>query len=218
MRFPDVPARMEAIIEVEHAGCYTSDLTRRLGVAITVLSGHQTKEGSVGLWELSGPDPVLPRAVDGLREHPNIVRADVLRRAPGSWILETVDTEAEVSSALIAAGLVFLPPVQIRDGTETYRVFALERKQVDRAVKVLSKKNRVVVRALRERVTTGSPLTALTAKQREALEAAWREGWYERPRRVDQERLAKKLKVARPSLTERLARAEANVVRALFES
>ncbi|HUR69465.1 MAG TPA: helix-turn-helix domain-containing protein [Candidatus Thermoplasmatota archaeon] len=209
---------MEAIIEVEHAGCYTSDLTRRLGVAITVLSGHQTKEGSVGLWEISGADEALPRAVGELREHPNILRAEVLRRAPGAWILETVDTEAEVSGALIAAGLVFLPPVHIRDGTETYRVFALERKQVDRAVKVLAKKNRVTVHAVRERIGAArSPLATLTAKQRATLEAAWRAGWYARPRRVDQETLARKLKVARPSLTERLARAEANVMRALFE-
>lgn len=208
---------MEALIEVEHAGCYTSDLTRRLGVAITVLSGHQTPEGSVGLWELAGADEVLPEALAELRKHPNIVRADVLRKAPGAWILETVDDEAEVSSALIAAGLVFLPPVRIRDGTESYRVFALDRAQVDRAVKVLARKNRVAVRLLRERVATASPLSVLTPKQRETLEAAWRGGWYDRPRKVDQRRLARRLKVSRPSLTERLARAEANVMRALFE-
>ena len=182
-----------------------------------MLSGHQTPEGSLGLWELSGPDGVLPRAVDELREHPHILRADVLRKTPGAWILETVDTEAEVSSALIGAGLVFLPPVHIRDGTETYRVFALDRRQVDKAVRALSKRNKVVVHALRERMAARSPLATLTPKQRETLEAAYREGWYERPRRVDQERLARKLKVSRPSLTERLARAEANVMRALFE-
>ena len=206
------------MIEVEHAGCYTSDLTRRLGVAITVLSGHQTPQGSVGLWELSGPDDMLPQALRELKAHPHISRADVLRRAPGAWILETVDTEAEVSSALIGAGLVFLPPVHIRDGTETYRVFALDRRQVDKAVRALSKRNKVEVRSLRERLSgASSPLSALTPKQRETLEAAWSEGWYDRPRRVDQERLARKLKVSRPSLAERLARAEANVMRALFE-
>lgn len=208
---------MEAIIEVEHAGCYTSDLTRRLGVAITVLSGHQTPRGSVGLWELSGPDAVLPQAFAELKRHPFITRADVLQKEPGAWILETVDKEAEVSSALISAGLVFLPPVLIRDGTETYRVFALNRKQVDRAVKVLSRQNKVVVRALRERVIAATPLAGLTSKQRATLEAAFREGWYDRPRRVDQASLARRMKVSRPSLTERLARAEANVMRALFE-
>lgn len=208
---------MEAVIEVEHAGCYTSDLTRRLGVAITVLSGHQTPEGSVGLWELTGPDAMLPRAVEELRAHPHIVRVDVVQRAEGAWILETMDTEAEVSSAIIAAGLIFLPPVIIAEGTETYRVFAIDRKQVDRAVRALSKRNRVEVRALRERVVTTSPLAALTPKQRETLEAAYREGWYDRPRRVDQDALAKKLGVSRPALAERLSRAEANVMRALFE-
>lgn len=145
------------------------------------------------------------------------MRVDVLRRGVGTWILETVDQEAEVSGALIEAGLVFLPPVLIRDGTETYRVFALERRQVEQAVRKLSKRNRVEVRSVRERVHSTSPLAALTTKQRQALEAAYREGWYDRPRRVDQATLAKRLGVSRPSLTERLARAEANLVRALFE-
>jgi predicted DNA binding protein len=112
---------------------------------------------------------------------------------------------------------VFLPPVVIAEGTETYRVFALERRQVDRAVKALSKRNKVVVRSVRERLIAASPLAGLTPKQRETIEAAWREGWYDRPRRVDQAALARKLKVSRPALAERLARAEANVMRALFE-
>lgn len=208
---------MEAILEVEHAGCYTSDLTRRLGVAITVLSGHETPQGSVGLWQLTGPDAALPRAVEDLRAHRNIARVDVLRRTPGAWVLETVDKEAEVSGALIRAGLVFLPPVHIRDGTETYRVFALERAQVDKAVKALSRKNKVHVRAVRETVLALSPLARLSQPQREALELAFREGWYERPRRTDQDRLARKLKVSRPAVAERLQRAEANLMRALFE-
>lgn len=208
---------MEAILQIEHAGCYTSDLTRRLGIDITVLSGHTTPEGSVGLWELTGEDDALPRAVDELRAHRNIRRADVLQRRPGSWILETMDTEAEVSNALIGAGLVFLPPVVISGGTETYRVFALDRKQVDRAVKALTPKNRVLVRSIHERVVATSPLAALTEKQREALEVAYEEGWYDRPRRAGQDALARRLGVSRPALAERLSRAEANVMRALFE-
>lgn len=208
---------MEAIIEVEHAGCYTSDLTRRLGVAFTVLTGHQTPQGSVGVWEMTGEDAVLPGALAELREHPNIVRAEVLRKSVGAWILETVDKEAEVSGALIDAGLVFLPPVHIRNGTETYRVFALDRKQIDKAVRALSKKNKVQVRALRERVASATPLSSLTPKQRSAIEAAFRDGWYDRPRRVDQAELARRLRVSRPAFAERLARAETNVMRAIFE-
>lgn len=208
---------MEAVIEIEHAGCYTSDLTRRLGVSIKVLTGHTTPEGSVGLWELAGPEDALPAAVEELRRHRNIRRADVLQWRAGAWIVETVDTEAEVANALIGAGLVFLPPVLISGGTETYRVFALDRKQIDKAVRALTPKNRVLVRSVRERVVATSPLAQLTDKQRETLEAAWRAGWYDRPRATDQEALAKRLGVSRPALAERLSRAEANVMRAVLE-
>lgn len=207
---------MEAILEVRHAGCYTSALTLDHPVRISVLSGHSTAEGSIGIWELAGPDEVLPAAFAQLCAHPHIRRAEVLQRRKGAWILETLDTEAEVANALIGAGLVFLPPVIIADGTETYRVFALERKQVDRAVKALTPKNEVRVLSIHERVSGVGALAGLSDKQREALALAVREGYYERPRRTDLDKLAKAAGVSRPSFSERLQRAEAKVMRGLL--
>jgi predicted DNA binding protein len=209
---------MEAILEVTHAGCYTSRLSVEHAVRISVLSGHATPEGSVGLWELAGPDEALAPAFRDLASHPNIRRAEVLQKRAGAWILETLDMEAEVSNALIRAGLVFLPPVIIAGGTETYRVFAVDRKQIDAAVKALTPKNEVRIVALRERVSGVGALASLSDKQREALALAVREGYYERPRRTDLDALAKALGVSRPSLSERLQRAEAHVMRALFET
>lgn len=207
---------MEAILEVTHAGCYTSQLTLDHPVRISVLSGHSTPHGSIGLWELAGPDEALPAAFEQLKAHPHIERADVLQRRKNAWILETLDTEAEVANALIGAGLVFLPPVIIANGTETYRVFALERKQVDRAVKALAPENTVRVLSIHEHVTGVGALASLSDKQREALELAVRSGYYDRPRRTDLERLAGAAAVSRPSFSERLQRAEGKVLRALF--
>jgi len=213
------PWRMEALIAVEHAGCYTSEMTRRLGIQITVLSGHETPDGSVGLWVMTGPEEALPLALMDLESHPNIVRADVLRKQPGAWVLETVDKEAEVANALIGAGLVFLPPVVIRDGVERYRVFALERRQIDQAVRALTPQNKVQVLSLRERdVAANPPLASLSKSQRAAMEQAYRMGWYERPRGTDQAAIAAKLGISRPALAERLQRAEAHIMRAIFES
>lgn len=206
---------VEATLAIRHAGCYTSQLTLDHPVRITVLSGHQTRDGAVGLWELTGPDAALPAAFADLKAHPNIRRADVLDRREGAWVLETVDAEAGVSSALIGAGLVFLPPVVIADGLETYRVFAVERKQIDRAIRALGPKNPVTVLSARERVAGVGALATLTAKQRETLELAVREGYYERPKRTDLDRLAKKLKVSRPALAERLQRAEGKALAGL---
>lgn len=207
---------MEAVLEVAHAGCYTSRLTLDHPVRVTVLSGHATPAGSVGLWELSGPDAALPLALADLKSHPNIRRASVLQKRPGAWILETLDTEAEVSNALIGAGLVFLPPVVISGGTETYRVFALTRRQVDAAVRALKPRNGVRVLALRERVAGVGALASLTGKQREALALAVREGYYARPKRTDLDALARKLRVSRPALAERLQRAEGKALGALL--
>ncbi len=207
---------VEAVLEVRHAGCYTSRLTVEHPVRVTVLSGHSTPEGSVGLWELSGPDDALAGAFSDLLSHPHIERADVLQKRPGAWILETLDTEAEVANALIGAGLVFLPPVIIANGTETYRVFALDRKQIDRAIRSLGPENPVRVVSLRERVSGVGALSGLTDKQREALALAVRAGYFDRPKRTDLDAIAKSLRVSRPAAAERLQRATSKVLEALL--
>lgn len=208
---------MEAVLEVLHRGCYTSRLTLDHPVRIAVLSGHRTRRGSVGLWELSGADAVLPRAFADLSDHPNIVEARVLARAPGRWVIETVDREAGVSTVLVDAGLVFLPPVIIADGHERYRVFALDRKQVETAVRRLERDgNPVRVVTAREKVAGLSPLSSLTTMQRRAIETAHRLGYYERPRRAGQAEVARALRISRPTVAEHLALAERRVVDALL--
>lgn len=208
---------MEAILDVLHTGCYTSRLTLDHAVRIAVLSGHRTRRGSVGLWEMTGEDAALPAALDDLARHPHIAEARVVHRAAGRWILETLDTEAGVSVALVEEGLVFLPPVLIEDGRERYRVFAVERAQVERAVKRLrAEGNEVRVASARETVASLSPLSALTEQQRRALEAAHRLGYYERPRAAGQDEVARAVGLSRPTVAEHLQLAEKRVMDGLL--
>jgi hypothetical protein len=60
-------------------------------------------------------------------------------------------------------------------------------------------------------------LDALTEKQREALELAYDEGYFERPRRANQAQLAEGLGISKQAFSRRLARVEENLFGQLLE-
>lgn len=58
---------------------------------------------------------------------------------------------------------------------------------------------------------------SITEKQREAIRAAFEEGYYETPRRADLGDLAERLGVSRSAVSQRLTGAESTLVEALYE-
>lgn len=57
----------------------------------------------------------------------------------------------------------------------------------------------------------------ITAKQREAIEVAFEEGYYESPREADLADLAERLGVSRSAVSQRLTAAESTLVESLYE-
>lgn len=66
------------------------------------------------------------------------------------------------------------------------------------------------------RFASDSPLNALTEKQRRVLTAAYKLGYYDLPRRIDSEKLAKKLDVKRATLVVHRRKAEKRVFSKMF--
>jgi hypothetical protein len=62
-----------------------------------------------------------------------------------------------------------------------------------------------------------SPLTQLTEKQREVLLAAYKFGYYDIPRRITSEALAKKLGLGDATVVEHLRKAEQRLIRRIIE-
>nr|WP_303651838.1 helix-turn-helix domain-containing protein [Halovenus rubra] len=61
-------------------------------------------------------------------------------------------------------------------------------------------------------------LGTLTDKQRETLEFALHEGYYERPRKVELSTLAKQLGISKSATSQRLRTAETKLIRNVFEA
>ncbi len=109
----------------------------------------------------------------------------------------------------LGIGGYLFPPLEIRGRKVTFS-FLGSAQQVGEFVKkitALGIRHRVV--SLTEaNFSPDSPLSKLTQKQRDVLIAAYKLGYYDIPRRINSEKLAKKLNIGGSTLGEHLRKAE----------
>ena len=115
---------------------------------------------------------------------------------------------SSIIDSLGVGGYLF-PPLEISGSKLTFS-FLGSAKQVGEFIKkitALGIRNRVVL-LTEANFSPDSPLNKLTEKQREVLIAAYKLGYYDIPRRINSEKLAKKLNIGSSTLGEHLRKAE----------
>lgn len=113
--------------------------------------------------------------------------------------------------AVIASGVLPRFPFEVRGGFDQWLIIS-EREEAAKFVSDLRGRGaRVEVVSSREYHPHGS----LTERQRELMEAAIAQGYYEVPRRVTLTKLAERLHVSKSTLSETLARGERRVLEEL---
>ena len=114
--------------------------------------------------------------------------------------------------------LMTVPPVEWNDdGSSTFTLVGTE-SDIQAAVEGVPEGVRVdVERVGGRKVDTDAALGRLTARQREAMRAAFEAGYYDVPRGATTAAVASELGCAESTAAEHLRRAESNVVSSLFE-
>lgn len=106
------------------------------------------------------------------------------------------------------SGYLFLP-LEIRDGKIKVSFLGSKRQVKEFLEKIESRRIRYRVVMLTDAdFSLDSPLSKLTEKQREVLISAYDHGYYDIPRKITSEQLAKKLNIVNSTLVEHLRKAE----------
>jgi predicted DNA binding protein len=130
--------------------------------------------------------------------------------------LETALFDA-VRAARARPGLVVRKPIVYRDGDMRFRVIGTGAALQD-AIEEAPDAMDVRVREIETfRGGPEQPATALSDRQREAVEAALDCGYYDRPRTATHDDIADELGCAPPTASEHLQKAEAKLVRAAMD-
>ena len=154
-----------------------------------------------------------------LAEDPRLVSS----KMDGHQLFYTLRAQDAFHELLFDRTVFFTKPILVRNGLEYWTVASWSKADLtalhDR-VKALEFKHKATIEMTEMREETldlfiPNVLSRLTDKQRDALAAAVREGYYEYPRRVSLEELAKRVGVPRTTLQSHLRKAERALVPAV---
>ncbi len=166
------------------------------------------------VWRLKLKDETVK--VDDLLVGGFLVEVQVLAREKNGKYIVFMRTGPIVSSALnfinAAKGYLF-SPLEIRDGKLKISFIGNEQQMQEFFSKLGERGIHYKIASLTDAsFSPGSPLTKLTEKQREVLIAAHKFGYYDLPRRISSEQLAKKLGIGDSTLVEHLRKAEKRLI------
>ncbi len=168
------------------------------------------KEGFAGICKIKVKDPTLD--LQTLVGVGGLVKLEPLSEEKGE---HTVYMESRFSKAMAwfrgsdPPDVYLCPPIEFKDRTlkltflgnlaEVRKLLAVAEK-IGQKFKILSLTD--------ARFAPDSLLQSLTEKQRKILSAAYSTGYYDVPRRIDSEQLAKRLNIGKSTLVEHLRKAE----------
>lgn len=144
--------------------------------------------------------------------------AQVLEKDKGSFICFVKQKRGGLSSEvnLMGAGGYLSVPYEIRNGRlkATFLGSAKEMRGILEGIEKAGVRNKLVS-IMDAKFSPDSPLGLLTEKQRKVILSAFHMGYYDVPRRVSSEELAKRLNIREPTLVMHRRKAEKRLLAAL---
>jgi predicted DNA binding protein len=159
--------------------------------------------------------------VDDLPKSELLIDAQIIEREKSGAYIAFIRSGPSLSSVLsyigIEGGYLF-PPLGIGDGKVKFSFLGSESqiKEFMEKINAIGIKYRVVLLADAD-FSPVSVLNQLTQKQREVLIAAYKFGYYDIPRKITSEQLAKKLGLVDSTVVEHLRKAERRLITHMLE-
>jgi len=149
---------------------------------------------------------------------PKLIRAVVLEEEkPGTYVIFLKARSQPSDIAVLKTGVYLSDPCVVRDGKIKIGVVG-EAKQLRAFIKYVEnlKVNFTVVSLTDIKFPGRSPLENLTGKQRTVLTSAFDNGYYDMPRKIGSQELAKKLGLRGSTLIEHRRKAERRLLSRIF--
>ena len=170
---------------------------------------------------VDGDDPDAYAAA--LEEQPSILAYEIAAESSrrGFHLVVTEDqrgADARLTAAFLDTGVVVVPPIVYRDDRCIDLSIVGSSGEVETALEGLPSDVEVTVQQIRSYDgRSADPMAALTPRQRQALRAAVRNGYYNSTREATLEPVADELGCSRSTAAEHLRKAEATVLRRVVD-
>ncbi|MFC7082218.1 helix-turn-helix domain-containing protein [Halorussus caseinilyticus] len=173
-----------------------------------VLAAFPAEETGVGLLEITSPD--LPTVVGAMDDREDIVRLDLQQASEESALVEFETDSPLLLFSVQESGLPLELPFAIEDGVAEVEITASRDRLSAFTAQLEAFGMSFEVEYVREMRNSES---LLTDRQRELLNAAVEEGYYDTPRECSLTELAEQADVAKSTASETLHRVEEKIVK-----
>ncbi|WP_226481275.1 helix-turn-helix domain-containing protein [Natrinema amylolyticum] len=177
----------------------------------TLLTGYRTGDRAIELGEIRAENP--DASVDALRSHPATTRFELLELADGRALGKYETTDTGLYDFVERSSLPVEFPVTARDGWFEFDLTGT-RDELDRLQATLEASDAAY--ELQSLVSTTDADTLVTDRQRELLEIAIREGYYEVPRECTLAEVAETVGIDKGTASTILRRGEATLLKWLL--
>jgi predicted DNA binding protein len=204
---------IQATVQISSEGYYSCDLTKSIPVRVRIV----TINGPVGfgiIESLDGTEQPLKDYIRKMKQSENVVNIETTFKSKDAYWTRAVHEVGgqSIYETVLQSGCMTRLPVIIEGGVQNHVILAPSRKIFSELLKILRNRFQLVkIRRLKSTATTASQST-LTQKQLEALRLAIQSGYYEMPRVVQLQVLAKELGIKRVAMQERIRRAEKAII------
>ncbi len=209
---------IEAKLEITAEGYYSCDLTRKIPVRVDLVSIN----GPLGfgiIHSLTGKEKPLLDYVSALRKSSSTIEVRVTHETKEQYWTEVTHQlkQKSIHETILESRCMSRLPIVIEGGTQRHHLLAPDQEAFRLAFDTLrSRFSKVRVLKIR-RSPDGSLGPSLTKKQLDAIKLAISKGYYDIPRKTEIQFLAKKLKIKRVAMQERLRRAERTIMNQFAE-
>ncbi|MGY5864417.1 MAG: helix-turn-helix domain-containing protein [Candidatus Thorarchaeota archaeon] len=204
---------IEARIEVVAEGYYSCDLTRKIPVRVDLISIN----GPLGfgiIQSLTGDEKPLIKYVKALESSTSISEVRITHKSPVVYWSEVVHRlkAQSIHETILNSGCMSRLPIVIQEGKQVHQLLAPDQAAFRIAFDNLRANFKKVQLLSVHRSPSGTPSSGLTTKQLEAIEKAFKMGYYAIPRKCEIKEIAKQLGIKRVAAQERIRRAERTIM------
>ncbi len=208
--------------KLRHENCIYLTNSSRYNVIISMYPLSSYVKGSyryhTNINILSGKEEDIKHFINGIRKDKRCLEF----KGQGNVYLSYMRLKAQDyhTTNYYTHKIFLLKPIVHKEGAEDWYFGAWERETITEILKTFKKHFQVEILSIREEDFTDifvpQVMPKMTTKQKEAFFTAIREGYYNFPRKINLQALAKESKVSRVTFLEHLRKAERKVLSELF--
>lgn len=212
-------------VRYRHNDCVIMPKVVKHGIVVYATPGNSYSDSkyiyNTGFLMLKGHGIEKEGFIKDLRKDKNVVKVEVNRDL--IIFIEKRPKEKEEYSAFRSKEIMMVKPVYCNpaDGWEYWEIFSWDKKHVTKFLNDVRKIGTAQLLGIKrmklQDIYQFRVGPSLTNKQKEAFGLAVKEGWYNIPRKIELNQLAKFMKISRQAFSEHLRKAEVRLIPRLGE-